>query len=133
MNFADVIITPCNSIYTFCCGNDEAGRACCNAGGNGTFRIDAGEAQQPTASAISTTTIAVTSTATGSAVTVSVTAAASGDLKAQKNLAIGLGAGLGALSALAIVAAGLVYLMMRKRVARKQTTIDEQAKGNFQL
>jgi hypothetical protein len=122
LDFADVIITPCNTIYTFCCGNDEAGRECCNTG-NGTFRIDAGAAEQSTASAVSTSTIFVTSTATISAATVSV----SGDVETQKRIAIGLGVGLGAL---AIIAAALVYWLMSKKVAEKQAIIDRQARGN---
>ncbi|EEP76148.1 predicted protein [Uncinocarpus reesii 1704] len=100
---SDVVLTPCDRYTTFCCGQNEAARNCCNTE-NGTVNVIAGAAIFPPAES----TTDPTSTATSSP-TILPQDCQSSNCQPPKIAAIVLGAAFGCVSVLA------GYLWYRRR------------------
>jgi len=119
---ADVVMTPCDTYTSFCCGQNEAARNCCSTG-TGAVRIPAGaamlslatdkDASVATSVLLSTVAVSFTTTALSCASTnaSSTLQPMVGDCNAEKNAKIGVAAGLGAALACALVA--LLYQWRR--------------------
>lgn len=123
-----MILTPCEAYGTFCCGQDDDARECCN-NGNGTVKVQAGSAILGVASI----TVSVTDSVSAASATVTVTASptmsnasSGGNYNTQKNITIGVGAGLGAL--LIVVAALLGWKLYGAKKLNKDIT-----KGDVEL
>lgn len=78
-------MTPCGPYGSFCCGQDSAARACCNAGNN-TLLVGGGEAIcNETVTVYSTTTITSTATTTAISTTPAATCPNTEALEANLN------------------------------------------------
>lgn len=88
-------MTPCGPYGSFCCGQDSAARACCDAGNN-TLLVGGGEAIcNGTFTVDSTTTSPATPTNTSTTTTCSNTYALESTSKTERNTIIALAVALG--------------------------------------
>ncbi|KAF1969864.1 hypothetical protein BU23DRAFT_651749 [Bimuria novae-zelandiae CBS 107.79] len=69
---SDATLLPCGEYGTFCCGQDDGARACCESG-NGTVKVGGGEAMCNGTTTIFVTALASTSTSTAGTSTTSPT------------------------------------------------------------
>lgn len=134
------MLTPCGTYNDFCCGQDKAGRSCCDETGNTTLsaQVPGGEvictkaaAVGPTSSVTSTVTVSATPTGINSA-----GGASASSEKTLKNTRTGLAAGLAIFAALATVAAACAWLFRygknkaeaerRTEATRRQTADSEK-------
>jgi hypothetical protein len=88
---ADVVLTICDTYNSFCCGQDDRARACCDSG-NGTVRLTAAEIM------LTSTSQSPTATATATNFTCPSTSPQLGNCTHEMNRSIGLGAALGVLT-----------------------------------
>lgn len=85
----DAVMTPCGPYGSFCCGQDSAARACCDAGNN-TLIVGGGEAICNNTITIYSTTTANTTPSTTMATTCPNTEALEATLKTKGNAVIAL-------------------------------------------
>lgn len=135
----DVILTPCDTIYTFCCGQDEAARNCCDTR-NGTVRLAAasagpilvaGDTASVTVDPSSLPRVTVTSVISSTTTLLSTPSggSATGSCKSDNKATIGVGAGLGAaFLVMAAVAAFFAY-KWRETDARRRKALGLELQG----
>jgi len=136
---ADVVLTPCDTYTSFCCGQDQAARNCCSTGA-GTVRIPAGAAMLSLAAGTgtSTATFVILSTSLVS-VTPSATSCASTDTSnvsplkvedcsAERNATIGLGVALGC----AVAAAAFLWYLWRDGKKLKNVPLANPTRGELE-
>lgn len=118
---ADVILTPCDLYTTFCCGQDQAARNCCDTS-NGTVRIPAGSAILPTSTVTVSDTRSTSSPTDCPSTTMST--APTINCQPQQKAIIGVGAALGSATLLAVLLSGWFYDQRRK--ADRRSRLAEQ-------
>jgi hypothetical protein len=111
---ADTVLLPCDTYNSFCCGQNQAARNCCETG-NGTFRIAAGSVLLAESDIL--TTIFITSTTDKATASVSTCHSQSATSiavidKTSRKVEIGIGAVLGAFS---LALAATVFLLFKTR------------------
>jgi hypothetical protein len=118
-------MTPCGDYTYFCCGQDDAARACCTLG-NGTVLLAAGTAILPTATVTYTNTVTGTGSVTTCLSTGTAGTAALNDCQSTNNnvpIAAGLGA---ALVAAAITA--VTFAVMWQQKSKRLKVLEEASR-----
>ncbi|KAN0090055.1 hypothetical protein V8E51_018634 [Hyaloscypha variabilis] len=113
----DVVMTPCGDYTYFCCGQDNASRACCTLG-NGTVLVAAGTAILPTATVTNTNAIAGSASITSCLSTSTSSASASNNSCETTNSTVPIEAGLGAALGIAIITAAGFAILWRQNAKR---------------
>lgn len=122
--YGPVGLTPCDGTYKFCCGVDQAARACCDSSNDTMVVVNPvnnpvanNPAEILTTIALATSTAIKTATITSNATSGAQTnTAGDGEQKSDKKMTVRLAAGLGVPLAIALaLLAGMATALYRKR------------------